>query len=112
MRFIVRRALHSPCRALTHDSRCTWDGAVATPVAVLPRGEVYSRDWTSAGWRSWSDVHGFDNGDGAFGAPMEVARRPSPRPVSPPATMVACGNAPTGPRDEERNAPQHIPIRF
>ncbi len=24
---------------------------------VLPRGEVYSRDFTAAGWKSWSDIH-------------------------------------------------------
>ncbi len=24
----------------------------------IPRGEVYSRDWTPAGWRSFSDIHG------------------------------------------------------
>ncbi len=23
---------------------------------ILPRGEVYSKDWTPAGWKSWSDV--------------------------------------------------------
>ena len=27
-------------------------------VAILPRGEVYSRDLTGAGWRSFSDIHG------------------------------------------------------
>lgn len=37
-------------------------------VPITPRGEVYSRDWTPADWKSWSDVHGVDNGDGAFGA--------------------------------------------
>lgn len=25
---------------------------------ILPRGEVYSREFTAAGWKSWSDVHG------------------------------------------------------
>ena len=25
---------------------------------ILPRGEVYSRDLTGAGWRSFSDIHG------------------------------------------------------
>jgi hypothetical protein len=34
---------------------------------IKPRGEVYSRDWTPAEWRSWSDVHGVENGDGEFG---------------------------------------------
>ncbi len=34
---------------------------------VKPRGEVYSRDWTPADWKSWSDVHGVENGDGSFG---------------------------------------------
>lgn len=24
---------------------------------IKPRGEVYSKDWTPAGWLSWSDVH-------------------------------------------------------
>lgn len=32
---------------------------------ILPRGEVYSRDWTPADWKSWGDLHG----DGNFGAP-------------------------------------------
>jgi len=42
---------------------------------ILPRGEVYSRDWTPADWKSWSDVHGAENGDGNFGAPIvEVSR--------------------------------------
>jgi hypothetical protein len=32
---------------------------------VLPRGEVYSRDFTEAGWKSWSDLHGTERlGDG------------------------------------------------
>lgn len=26
---------------------------------ILPRGEVYSRDWTPADWRSFSDIHGW-----------------------------------------------------
>lgn len=26
---------------------------------ILPRGEVYSRDWTPPDWRSFSDVHGW-----------------------------------------------------
>lgn len=26
-------------------------------VPLLPRGEVYSRELTEAGWKSWSDVH-------------------------------------------------------
>lgn len=38
---------------------------------ILPRGEVYSRDWTPADWKSWSDVHGVENGDGAFGQVIE-----------------------------------------
>ena len=25
---------------------------------IKPRGEVYSKDWTSAGWKSFSDIHG------------------------------------------------------
>lgn len=29
-------------------------------VPILPRGEVYSREFTEAGWKSWSDVHGGD----------------------------------------------------
>lgn len=36
---------------------------------ITPRGEVYSKRYTPAGWRSWSDIHGADNGDGNFGAP-------------------------------------------
>lgn len=40
---------------------------------ILPRGEVYSKDWTPADWKSWSDVHGVENGDGAFGASNAVA---------------------------------------
>lgn len=40
---------------------------------MLPRGEVYSKEFTELGWKSWSDVHGVDNGDGAFGASMEAA---------------------------------------
>ena len=38
---------------------------------ILPRGEVYSRDWTPSDWKSWSDIHGVDNGDGAFGARLD-----------------------------------------
>lgn len=29
-------------------------------VPILPRGEVYSRDFTEKGWRSWSEVQGED----------------------------------------------------
>lgn len=36
---------------------------------IKPRGEVYDRSWTPEGWKSWSDLHGADNGDGNFGAP-------------------------------------------
>jgi hypothetical protein len=25
---------------------------------LVPRGEVYSKDWTPADWKSWSDIHG------------------------------------------------------
>ncbi len=25
---------------------------------INPRGEVYSKDWTPADWKSWSDLHG------------------------------------------------------
>jgi len=25
---------------------------------IKPRGEVYSKDWTPAGWKSFSDIHG------------------------------------------------------
>lgn len=25
---------------------------------IKPRGEVYSREWTPADWKSWSDIHG------------------------------------------------------
>ena len=38
---------------------------------ILPRGEVYSRDFTPSDWKSWSDVHGADNGDGEFGRAIE-----------------------------------------
>ena len=34
---------------------------------ITPRGEVYSRDWTPSDWKSWSDIHGANNGDGEFG---------------------------------------------
>lgn len=27
-------------------------------VPIMPAGEVYSRDLTEAGWRSWSEIHG------------------------------------------------------
>lgn len=27
-------------------------------VPLLPRGEVYSREFTEKGWKSWSDLHG------------------------------------------------------
>lgn len=27
---------------------------------LVPRGEVYSKDWTPADWKSWSDLHGDD----------------------------------------------------
>ena len=27
---------------------------------ILPRGEVYTKEFTDAGWKSWSDVHGDD----------------------------------------------------
>jgi hypothetical protein len=30
---------------------------------IFPKGEVYSRDWTPAGWKSWSEVHGSGEGD-------------------------------------------------
>jgi len=26
--------------------------------AILPRGEVYTREFTERGWKSWSDLHG------------------------------------------------------
>jgi hypothetical protein len=26
-------------------------------LAILPRGEVYTREFTEAGWKSWSDIH-------------------------------------------------------
>lgn len=29
---------------------------------IVPRGEVYSRDNTPAGWKSWSEIHGNDEG--------------------------------------------------
>lgn len=35
-----------------------------------PRGEVYSKRYTPAEWKSWSDIHGADNGDGEFGRDM------------------------------------------
>ena len=35
---------------------------------IKPRGEVYSKDWTPAEWKSWSDIHGGREHDGAFGA--------------------------------------------
>jgi hypothetical protein len=45
-------------------------------VPIKPRGEVYSRHLTEAGWKSWSDIHGaVDNGDGDFGADNAVAAR-------------------------------------
>jgi hypothetical protein len=25
--------------------------------AIMPRGEVYSRELTERGWQSWSDLH-------------------------------------------------------
>lgn len=31
-----------------------------TLVPLLPRGEVYSREFTEAGWKSWSEVHAND----------------------------------------------------
>ena len=31
--------------------------------AIKPRGEVYSKRWTPADWRSWSDIHGATDGD-------------------------------------------------
>ena len=27
---------------------------------ILPRGEVYTREFTEGGWKSWSDIHGDD----------------------------------------------------
>ena len=42
---------------------------------ILPRGEVYTREFTEAGWQSWSDLHAFDNGDGDFGAPLAAAQQ-------------------------------------
>lgn len=36
---------------------------------ILPRGEVYSREFTEAGWRSFSDIHGraaFEQADAPF----------------------------------------------
>lgn len=32
---------------------------------ILPRGEVYARQFTEAGWRSFSDQHGPERGDAA-----------------------------------------------
>jgi hypothetical protein len=32
---------------------------------MLPRGEVYSREFTEAGWKSWSDLHGTERLGGA-----------------------------------------------
>jgi len=40
---------------------------------IKPRGEVYSRDWTPADWKSWSDVHGTRDHDGDFGRLIETA---------------------------------------
>jgi len=37
---------------------------------VKPRGEVYSKDWTPADWKSWSDVHGAESGEN-FGAEIK-----------------------------------------
>lgn len=34
---------------------------------ILPKGEVYSRDWTPADWKSWSDLHGTPIETGANG---------------------------------------------
>jgi hypothetical protein len=39
---------------------------------LIPRGEVYSKDWTPAGWKSWSDLHGEKDGDGNFGSPNAI----------------------------------------
>jgi hypothetical protein len=38
---------------------------------IKPRGEVYNTDWTPADWKSWSDIHGVKDGDGAFGTVIE-----------------------------------------
>lgn len=46
---------------------------------IRPRGEVYSRGWTPAGWKSWSEIHGVRDQDGAFGAEMAV----NPDPARP-----------------------------
>lgn len=32
---------------------------------VLPRGEVYTREFTERGWKSWSDLHGSERLGGA-----------------------------------------------
>lgn len=40
---------------------------------IKPRGEVYSLDWTPSDWKSWSDIHGHDNGDGDFGRIIEAS---------------------------------------
>lgn len=43
-----------------------------------PRGEVYSKDWTPADWKSWSDIHGAEAGEN-FGS--EIVRAPEARSV-------------------------------
>lgn len=42
---------------------------------IIPRREVYSKDYTPAEWQSWSDVHGYDNGDGEFGKPNATGEK-------------------------------------
>lgn len=46
----------------TGKERDVWHYRVFTDptfsLPLLPRGEVYTREFTAAGWKSWSDVHG------------------------------------------------------
>ena len=37
--------------------------------AIKPRGEVYNRDFTEAGWKSFSEIHGEGVGEFSWGTP-------------------------------------------
>lgn len=74
----------------------TWAGS------IIPRREVYSRDHTDARWKSWSDLHGADNGDGEFGRTIEGAEtrpvpNPAPEEVLPPRTRLILPGLPRPP---------------
>jgi len=52
---------------------------------LLPRGEVYTRDWTPAGWKSFSDLFGFEPRRAGLAPP------PTSRPADEPTSGAPLG---------------------